>query len=386
MELHTLYGLIYLEINLVAVFLVLTIRHRTRGISKMVAQRNFTMCISAEVVFFLSDTVCVLMANGLLPSGRAAVLAAKTVYFFSTTLMCFFWFVYFEHLQSSPLVESRRRVLLSSGLVWVMGLFLAVNLFTGILFYVDGAGIYHRGSLFNVLYVFSYTYVFFTCFRALLSLFKNPPEPRRRLLRSLALFPLAPAGAGILQFLYPQLPLACAALSLATLILYLNWVEEMISIDPLTRLNNRNQLAIHFPQWLQEGRDGTPLYLLFIDANRFKQINDTYGHTQGDAALVRIADALRLSCRELSRRPNIARFGGDEFVILASATDPLEIDYLCQMIESNLARLNREAGVPYPLTVSIGVTEARPGDSLKGLIVQADEHLYQEKAKFHRGS
>ena len=375
---QTLYALVYLEINLMAVALIGIILRKSSGLSRMVAQRNFAMTIYAEMLFFLSDTVAVMITSGVLPLGAAGLMAAKEIYFFSTTLMCFCWFVYFEYLQGSPFVRNRRSIRLSSVLVWVMGILLIINLFTGILFYVDAEGQYHRGKFFAVQYLLSYVYVFFTCFRAFLGLFDEKNRSRRKQLRALALFPLAPAVAGILQFLYPQLPLACATLSIATLVMYMMWIDDMISVDPLTRLNNRKQLAFHYEQW-QKGNDPNDAWLLMIDANKFKQINDTYGHIQGDAALVRIADALRNACNGLTKRANIARFGGDEFVVFVSEDSPEQISRLCEKIRAELKSLNEAAHSPYDLTVSIGTTRVKRGVTLKDAIAEADRKLYEEK-------
>jgi len=373
-----LYPILYLEINLASVMLVLFIRFKTLGISKMVSQRTFSSAIDAEVVFFLSDTVAVLISCGLIPAGRAGLLAAKSIYFFSTALMCFFWFIYFEHLQGSQFVANRRLVLLSSCLVWIMGILLIVNLFNGMLFYVDGSGVYRRGPLFVIQYLLSYTYVFAACGHALVGCFQQKHLAQRRLLISLALFPVAPAIAGLLQFIYPELPVACITLAGATMILYQNWLDELISVDPLTRLNNRKQLVYHFDQW-QRREDTAPLYLLLIDANKFKQINDTFGHAEGDAALVKIADALRMACRGLPHRANIARYGGDEFVVLARVDRPEEISELTNRIHECLEKLNQ--GSPYALTVSIGTAKAVKGSKLENLLREADAGMYREKKK-----
>lgn len=377
---QTLYAIVYLEINLMSALLIGFIRFKTLGISQMVSQRNFSSAIDAEIVFFLSDTAAVLISCGLLPFSRASLMTVKTVYFFSTSLMCFCWFIYFEHLQGSAFVGNRKAVFLTSALVWMMGVLLAVNLSTGILFYVDDDGVYRRGPLFALQYLLSYIYVFAACGHALAGCFQRERSSQRRLLVSLALFPIAPAGAGILQFIYPQLPVACFALSFATLILYQNWLDNMISIDPLTRLNNRKQLVYHYELW-QRHSDSTPLYLLLIDANKFKSINDVYGHIQGDAALERIADALRLACRGLRSRANIARYGGDEFVILVRTDDERALEALRGRINDCLAELNRAAAAPYELSVSIGIARAQQGKTLKALISEADEKLYKEKAR-----
>lgn len=378
MSAKTLYAILYLEINLTATLLILFIRFKTLGISKMVSQRNFSSAIDAEAVFFLSDTAAVLISCGLIPYSREGLMAAKTVYFFSTALMCFCWFIYFEHLLGSAFIASRRLVAASSCLVWIMAVLLFINLFTGILFFVDDAGVYRRGPLFALQYLLSYVYVFAASGHALISSFQKKNLARHRLLVSLALFPIAPAGAGILQFIYPQVPVACVALAFATLIMYQNWLDDMISVDPLTHLNNRKQLAYLYEQW-QRREDGIPLYLLMIDANKFKAINDNYGHIQGDAALERIADALRMACLGLPHRANIARYGGDEFAVLVRAEDEETIEELRRAIDERLRILNDDA--PYELTVSVGVARAEKGKALKELIEEADKALYAEKGR-----
>ena len=122
-----------------------------------------------------------------------------------------------------------------------------------------------------------------------------------------------------------------------------------------------------------------PLWLLLIDANKFKAINDTYGHIQGDAALERIAEALRLACKGLRRRASVTRYGGDEFVVLAWEEEPGGIASLRERIREALDALNQSADSPYELTVSIGVARAAPDKTLKALIAEADHSLYAEK-------
>ena len=166
--------------------------------------------------------------------------------------------------------------------------------------------------------------------------------------------------------------------------MYLNWLGQMISLDPLTRLNNRKSLGHTYEQWGQGNDDNASLYLLMIDANRFKGINDTYGHIQGDAALVRIADALLLSCRETHHRSHVARYGGDEFAILIWVENVEQIEDLKKRIHEHLAKMNEKAKAPYELTVSIGVAKTEKGIGLKELIERADSKLYEEKEKIKR--
>ena len=382
MEPNTLYGLLYLEINLMAVTLILVIRHKSEGISKMVAQRNFRITIDAQILFFLSDTAYVLMKCGFIPASPVFIMIAKTLYFFSTALMCYFWFIYFEYLQDSPFTKNRRSILLASNLVLVTGILLFINLFTGILFYVDSAGLYQRGPLFAIQYLLSYIYVLTTCFRALLGVFNPKLLAKRNLLISLALFPLVPAGAGIFQFIYPELPLACAALSIATLLLYLNWMDEVISVDPLTQLNNRKQMTVQYDIW-HKSADHNPIWLMIIDANHFKQINDRFGHIEGDAALVRIASAIRLACRNFAIPIHISRYGGDEFIALIKTNSAEMVRLFAERIQEELQLQNEEAHAPYQVTVSTGWARDNEKNTLEQLIASADKQMYLEKEKVH---
>ena len=374
-------ALMYLEINLISIALVALIHYKTSGLTKMVSQRNFAMAIDAQLVFFTSDTLFAMMFYDVFPKIPLLMFLFKEAYFMSTSLLCFYWFVYFELMQDSPFVKNRTRVRISSALVWVMALILIINLFTGICFHVDEDGVYGRGPLFIVLYLISYPYVFFTCIRAFVRLFKKQYYAQRRMLIKLALFPVLPAIAGVIQFFIPELPVACAALSISTLIIYIDWTDEMISVDPLTHLSNRKTIDYYYEQWQDNKEENASLYLLMVDANKFKSINDTYGHLEGDKALVRIAEAMRLALRGHNRRFNIARYGGDEFVVLIWGESEVAIENLKARIERTLRRLNKEANSPYDLTVSIGYEKAAPDMSLKDLIELADEHLYAEKAK-----
>lgn len=381
---QTEYAILYAEINMFSLALIAFILWKTMGLSKMVAQRNFSMSIIAEMVFFVSDSLFVLINERVIPLGHftsSAKLLCKETYFFATTLMCYFWFLYFEYLRDSDLVKSKRKVQISSILMIPMTVILVVNVFTGILFYVEDNGVYHRGPYFILTYLFSYIYVVVACSHTIIGALRKRGNSNKKTLVLLALFPIAPGGAGIIQLFYPRLPVACGVLALATLLLYLNWTDQLISIDPLTGLNNRKMLIHHYDHWSKNHAEGSRLYLLMIDANKFKSINDTYGHVEGDQALKNIADSLRQGCKELPKRANICRYGGDEFSILFESSGLEECLKLKDRINEKLKSINEESGVQFDLTVSIGIASTDGSISLKEFIDLADDNMYEEKEK-----
>lgn len=154
--------------------------------------------------------------------------------------------------------------------------------------------------------------------------------------------------------------------------------------DMLTGLHNRRALYTHLPQWAAwSARYGHPLAVLLIDVDRFKSVNDRMGHSGGDDALKRIAQALRQSVRASDQ---VMRYGGDEFAIIAPETDENEYRNLTDRILTTVRGLEMTdaEGEPVDLSVSIGgvVAEDPAGSTprrVDTLLVAADQSLYAAK-------
>ena len=118
------------------------------------------------------------------------------------------------------------------------------------------------------------------------------------------------------------------------------------------------------------------MLVAMIDADHFKKINDTYGHSFGDDALVAIADVLSGA---IDNGGIAARFGGEEFVCLF-VLNPVDNPLVClDSLRRQIAGLDlRHDGQRVPLTVSIGATHM-PGDSLDAMLQQADRAVYESK-------
>jgi len=376
------YAILYLEINMVSLVLIAIILVKTRGLSKMVAQRNFVMSIIAEMVFIISDTVYVMINEGALHFGTAEGILkhlCKGTYFFSTSMMCYFWFIYFEYFRGTAFVREKKIVRAASSVFLAMAVLLIINIFTDILFYVDKEGVYHRGPLFILTYILPYTYVLVECIRTIRAYLDKDHTENRSTLLMLIIFPLAPGCAGIIQFFFPRMPVACGLIALATLGLYLNWTDQLISLDPLTGLNNRKHISHYYEQWKRNRSGDDVLNLLMIDANRFKSINDTYGHIEGDNALKSIAEALRSGCRGVVKRADIARYGGDEFTVMFESENSESSELLKKSITEELSRIHALSGAPFELTVSIGEATSDGSLTLKEFIDAADDMMYMEK-------
>ncbi len=156
-----------------------------------------------------------------------------------------------------------------------MGFLLILNLFNGFLFYVDESNVYHRGPFFLMTYLLAYSYIIAAYIRTIAGMLDKSYSGDKHTLRLLIFFPAAPFAAGLVQFICPRLPVACGVLALSSLLLYLNWIDQLISPDPLTGLNNRKMLNYFYDQWVKNRSEKDVMNILMIDANKFKPINDT---------------------------------------------------------------------------------------------------------------
>jgi len=151
--------------------------------------------------------------------------------------------------------------------------------------------------------------------------------------------------------------------------------------DPLTGLANRRLLLDRVEIALaQAAREGESVALLFVDLDRFKRINDTYGHELGDEMLREVTRRLLATARSSD---TVARFGGDEFAILLR---PIEDDRTAQAVsEKILSALTSDmvlgAGRVFSMTASVGYVVAAPGDgsSARQMLRDADTAMYQSK-------
>ncbi|MFA7259735.1 MAG: GGDEF domain-containing protein [Aeromonas bestiarum] len=154
--------------------------------------------------------------------------------------------------------------------------------------------------------------------------------------------------------------------------------KHKLFLDSLTQVHNRaaldERLELEYKRWL---RYSTPLCLAIIDIDHFKNINDNYGHMAGDKALKVVAKALQGALRDTDF---IARFGGEEFVVLLPNINPDKyqkpLETLRQTIKSIPFRF-RDARVE--ITISIGATLFREGDHTTDAFERADKALYSSK-------
>ncbi|MCA9668334.1 MAG: sensor domain-containing diguanylate cyclase [Myxococcales bacterium] len=155
-------------------------------------------------------------------------------------------------------------------------------------------------------------------------------------------------------------------------------LEARSLLDELTGLGNRRQADRAVADRLGElDRYGWPFGLLFIDIDRFKSLNDTYGHAVGDEALVLVARTLRNAVRGFD---TVARWGGEEIVIVLTNVTAEQLRAKAETLRALVAQsaLTHD-GHEISVTVSLGATMARRGERAEQLVERADALMYQSK-------
>ena len=157
---------------------------------------------------------------------------------------------------------------------------------------------------------------------------------------------------------------------------------QLAILDELTGITNRRGFIMLGQKCLQlSHRQGREASLLFLDLDRFKEINDTLGHEVGDDALRQVA--LLLS-RVFRNADIFARLGGDEFVVLLPGIGSALVSRVLARFEKALATFNREQGKPYQLFCSTGIAHYDPllPPDLELLLQQADKQMYDRKKRY----
>ena len=160
---------------------------------------------------------------------------------------------------------------------------------------------------------------------------------------------------------------------------YMTKSKTMISQDSLSGVNNRVSFNKYINNvFLSKEHDGA--YIVYIDIDKFKHINDTYGHIEGDEAISLVGKTLKSIAGETNSF--VARIGGDEFVMIIKETEEEKVKKVIQNISFELEERIIFSDKQYDLTVNCGYIEVKKNQkNIKELMVKADESMYIEKLK-----
>ena len=162
-------------------------------------------------------------------------------------------------------------------------------------------------------------------------------------------------------------------------------LEKLARVDTLTGCYNRGYgLELLDRQMKLSHRSQSPLLLAFLDIDKFKPINDTFGHDEGDMVLKEVANLFKSTLREVDI---ICRMGGDEFLLIFPDNSLKDASQIKERLNKNLIELNQTLKKPYRIDFSMGLSgyDLDKSLSIDELIRIADQKMYKEKGRNNKG-
>ncbi len=375
------YFVFYTEASLVCVIILAMILITDRMFhTKQEKQIWFSRAIFAFILYFISDACWAAMLSGMFPKIRFFAVLFNYTNYILLSLMGYGLFAFIAVSGKMSFFNSIRNRRLCFIPVVVSVLFISIAYVTNPLFWIN------ENNELNALYfplmiaVPSLYLIAGFIFSVVYALRSELREEKRRYL-VIGSVPFGVMAFGMIQVVALNAPTFCFGCTIMWLWFYIQNTKALISVDDLTHLNNRGQINRYLEQ-IRYSEDSRVI-ILMIDIDRFKGINDRYGHAEGDRALVIVSDALRQTCAKINASVFLGRYGGDEFTIIIQ--NPIDEDHterLITLLRNNLAEKRKENSLPYELDVSIGYDEVTDGnDSVYACMNRADEKLYIDKRR-----
>lgn len=259
--------------------------------------------------------------------------------------------------------------------VWMMA---GANLFCDVFFSISPENVYARMPLAILTYFVTYGYLLYG---AVLVILYRRKMAEKYLFMPVATFLIPVFIGSILQLLFYGLALIWVTVAFGLTSLYINLQNEATLVDSLTKLYNRDYLTRYLSRAEQRYLSDNALTGIMLDVNSFKQINDTYGHTEGDAVLRLVG---RVLLKAVKGRGFAARYGGDEFIVILQNQTPEAVRQISDRIRRDIDASSRNRNCPYQLSISMGIhVYDQQADTIHSFLQAMDACMYAEKRQFY---
>ena len=292
--------------------------------------------------------------------------------FLGNVMIGYLWAKFIMVHMNIPFSDIRRNIYRTIGLISIV--LLVINIFYPLVFSVSD-GRYQREFAYIIFLIFAAFYILDSLYLYVKRVKKNG---------SLKLFPvhifLIPVILGVvIQAFFVEIAITWTSIAISVAGIMTALKNEIIFTDCLTGLYNR--VYLEFLHKRACNKKDCWVSGIMIDLNGFKQINDNYGHAEGDLALCIVADLLRKSFSEYGV---VTRYAGDEFVIMLNTTDDQLIQKIIKSAKKNFVTENEKNDKPYQLSASMGYAITNlSNETIDDFMNRIDEQMYQDKMKYY---
>ena len=376
------YVFYYVQAHIACILLLSIVFYKiVRGVNKQASQIYLGNLVVTLMLYYMAEIFWALVDGNIISSAPTMLYLSNIFTYILISVAAYYWYIISEALQRDKLIEKTvlRRLLATP--VLVSALLVVTAYRTGLVFYVDENGKLVNGSFYVILVIVPFAYLIASSVKSFSRFANKDRYVDRNIYFMIGVFPFAPIILGALQAIYWRVPFLCYGTVAAVYYVYLTTQDNLISIDPLTQTNNRNQLYKYLVQKMRSEEQGLSLFLIMVDIDRLRDINEAYGHAEGDRALNRVATAIKDACQGSRSRMFVSRYGADEFVVVAEMAYRAEAAWLADQIKNEVKRATNVDAAPYDIHVSIGISQYdyQAPVTIQSFIARADSDLYQNK-------
>jgi len=320
--------------------------------------------ISDSCVYYLAGSSNIVI--------KVLVFLSGSGLFLGNVMIGYLWAKFIMVHMNIPFSDIRRNIYRTIGLISIV--LLVINIFYPLVFSVSD-GRYQRGFAYIIFLIFAAFYILDSLYLYVKRVKKNG---------SLKLFPvhifLIPVILGVvIQAFFVEIAITWTSIAISVAGIMTALKNEIIFTDCLTGLYNR--VYLEFLHKRACNKKDCWVSGIMIDLNGFKQINDNYGHAEGDLALCIVADLLRKSFSEYGV---VTRYAGDEFVIMLNTTDDQLIQKIIKSAKKNFVTENEKNDKLYQLSASMGYAITNlSNETIDDFMNRIDEQMYQDKMKYY---
>ena len=379
--------LYFIEMNIVCMGIIafLMIQWGKQKKDASTGRRVIYAILSLGLVFSLSDMFAGSVQDHHFTGANLILYISNIVYFSAVVFISALWAAY-AFLRSGKMNMFNKKTMILFSLPAVVFFALLVSSpFHGLVFSIDlETSAYSRGPLVFTHWLACIFYVVYGIVVICQTMSKEKSKIKKSELQYLLYFPIAPIVTLIFQIVFSSLTFTQFGMTFSALLLYASEQRLMVLTDDLTKLNNRRSLDIYIEGMLSHTNNPINLAVLMIDINRFKEINDTYGHLVGDVVLKNVAESLRQVCEKSAKRLFLCRYGGDEFLVVGKEASEEEVERIRENIITNVDKELQVGNDSISISASVGRALGQCGDSedAEHLVRVSDEDMYLEKKKF----
>ncbi|MCL2879188.1 MAG: GGDEF domain-containing protein [Treponema sp.] len=321
-----------------------------------------------SVVRIIADTYAGWVAPTMRISSSLFLIAQNCTYYMTVVLI--------DYIANKNIERSKFLLKIISIFITVFVISVIFNFFYGFYFYINEENRLARGSLFILRVIISYLPVIFILVDILIAI----KQFRSFQIYAIILFLIINTADSLVDFIWVASSLTWPCFTGALLYLYFFIIQFDAKLDTLTGLGNRYSFN-EFIGKLSKQNTKMDYSVVMIDLDRFKLINDTYGHLEGDNALKDMAVIISGSIRHSDFA---ARYGGDEFVLAASAEN--DIKRVMDRIQNSIDIQNENGNRPYKIYMSYGydVFTTNSGMSIRKFMNHIDSLMYKQKEEHRR--